>query len=685
MTWWTTQPMRLIQTNLREIDAQLDPDEFIDSIQAYSGNVLLFNAGGIAANYDTKLSFHYKNPYLKNDFLGEILGRAHAAGIRLIARFDFSRLNEEIALNNPQWLYKSTQGQIVNYNGQVHTCINGLYQQEKSIEILKECASNYLIDGVFINMHGYVVEDYSYNHHGICQCDNCRLRFEQMYGHPTLPKKKDAADPIYRDYVQFQEKTVAELFYRRSAAVKGIRQEIAICNYTAEGTDIFRKESNTGIHRQLPEFNYLSSRNVKVVLGSWPGMAVSNSAVHFVDFAMRHTAVSPHFTALRLAEDLVQGGWLDYYVIGTLMNQDDRLVMDIVKDIFRYHADHEHYYSDLVSIADIALIDPYLSYMHGSEREFRGLFRMLSESHVLFDVIRDDVLNQDHILERLRRYQAVILPDVRNVSEQMRATLDAYVHQGGKLLASGASATCDEKGSPLRQVQLESLGAGRILEHRTPRQGDYFALQDQDRAVLRGFEDVNLVYLLGELLICETKPESETYLGLIDECMFGPPEKCYYTEISDVPGIIRQAYGQGRTVLMPWGIGQHYERLSNHGHAMLLEAVLRDVLDVSRSVKTTTSPLIELAAYRSRDESRELVHLVNHSGQLGTAFHAPIPIHEVSCTLTTNRKPLRVHTLRGQQDLEFTYSGEGKGEGPLSFTVPKVELFETVVLDYGRE
>ena len=42
MTWWTKQPMRLIQTNLREIDAQLDPDAFIDSIQAYSGNVLLF-------------------------------------------------------------------------------------------------------------------------------------------------------------------------------------------------------------------------------------------------------------------------------------------------------------------------------------------------------------------------------------------------------------------------------------------------------------------------------------------------------------------------------------------------------------------------------------------------------------------------------------------------------------------
>lgn len=53
--------------------------------------------------------------------------------MKLLARFDFSRLNEQIALKHPDWLYKSVNGNRVNYNGQVHTCLNGMYQQEKSI------------------------------------------------------------------------------------------------------------------------------------------------------------------------------------------------------------------------------------------------------------------------------------------------------------------------------------------------------------------------------------------------------------------------------------------------------------------------------------------------------------------------------------------------------------------------
>src|SRR4051794_34896482 len=108
--------MRLIQTNLREIDVLSDPDEFVNSLKPFSADVLLLNVGGIVANYPTELEFQYRNPLLVNDFVGEILERVHANGMRLIARFDFSRLNEAIALQHPEWLYKSAKGETVNYN-----------------------------------------------------------------------------------------------------------------------------------------------------------------------------------------------------------------------------------------------------------------------------------------------------------------------------------------------------------------------------------------------------------------------------------------------------------------------------------------------------------------------------------------------------------------------------------------
>jgi hypothetical protein len=116
-TWWNRTPIRLIQTNLREIDALMDVDAYVKSIEDASANVVLLNVGGIVANYPTALPFHYRNPYLKGDLVGELLKRLHAKGIRVLGRFDMSKLNETLASQKPEWLYVGTDGQQVIITG----------------------------------------------------------------------------------------------------------------------------------------------------------------------------------------------------------------------------------------------------------------------------------------------------------------------------------------------------------------------------------------------------------------------------------------------------------------------------------------------------------------------------------------------------------------------------------------
>ena len=72
-TWWNRAPLRLIQTNLPEIDAQMDVDAFVKSIVDASAKVVLLNVGGIVANYQTKLPFHYRNTFMKGDLAGELV------------------------------------------------------------------------------------------------------------------------------------------------------------------------------------------------------------------------------------------------------------------------------------------------------------------------------------------------------------------------------------------------------------------------------------------------------------------------------------------------------------------------------------------------------------------------------------------------------------------------------------
>lgn len=677
--WWTDKPRRLIQTNLREIDVDMDIEKFIKSIKDYSADTLLLNVGGIVANYETELDYHYRNPYMINNFAEEVINLAHKNDIYVIARFDFSRLNEQIAEQHPDWLYKSVGGKTVNYNGQVHTSFNGLYQQECSIKIMTEAAKKLPIDGVFINMHGYVTHDYSYNYIGICQSESDRIRFQQMYGHEQLPVAEDPNDSLFRDYVKFRSDTIKDLFLRRSQAVKAINENIAICNYTPEGTDIFRLESNTGIDRALPEFNYSASHHVKLVRNTWPGMAVSNSAVHFVDFAMRHTAVSPHLTASRLAQDLIHGGWLDYYVIGTLLNQEDRLCAQLVQGIFRYHQENEQTYTNLESVADICLIQPSTgAHYMSSGQEFRGVYRMLSEQHFIFDVVHDDVLESLNASARLSRYRTIILPNAENLSKEACAAIDAFVHAGGKLLATGATSTRDYKGTPMNEYQLSSLGGGKIKQSFPQQQGTYFAITEKDKTVLKGFEALDLVYLYGEYTQVEPKQGSSSMLNYVPPCMFGPPEKCYYTEVSDEPGLLRYSYGQGETVLIPWVIGSHYEKLSYHGHAMLVKSVLCDILGVKQNWKANVPPGVEIAAHRQSGTEWDLLHAVNITGQLGTAYHEPIRLHNLDFTFKPEREVREIVSLVNRQELQW----EKRDDGRIGFTLPALELMETIIVKY---
>src|SRR4051812_23658993 len=46
-SWWNRMPYRLVQTNLREIDATMDVEAYVQSMVDASANIVLINVGGI--------------------------------------------------------------------------------------------------------------------------------------------------------------------------------------------------------------------------------------------------------------------------------------------------------------------------------------------------------------------------------------------------------------------------------------------------------------------------------------------------------------------------------------------------------------------------------------------------------------------------------------------------------------
>jgi hypothetical protein len=662
--WWRTFPWREIQTNLREIDMiDIRADQVVADLQKFKATLLMINAAGIIASYPTDLPFHFQSPYLTGDSLKQIIAACHAAGIRVVARTDFSKVRAPIYAMHPEWAYRTVDGQVADYNGDIATCLNGDYQQEYALRIIEECLTKLNFDGIFFNMGGYQTRDYSGTYFGICHCDKCRQRFDEMF-HLPLPIQEDMEDPIYRKYARFKRITQHAHKEKVYNFITERWPDVAIASHREFRQGFLRQESNTALDRPLPHWQYNASDNTKWVTSSFPDMVSSNTTVDFIDFPYRHVAVSPHQQRLRLAQSLANGGALDYYLIGRLDNHEDRSGYGPVQEVFHYHAANEDSYRGLVSKANIAVLHGPL----GNINEFRGWFRFLVEHHFLFDTIMEEVA-----LElSLEKYAAIVLPDFQAISDAVAARLDAYVAKGGVLIASGRSGFRDEDWESRPQPALRCLGIEQIRNLRSGNEtrSCYFKFSNKNNFPRMAESD--LVYLDGLYIDAQYATGVEQQMNLIPPHQFGPPERCYYTEISEEPGFVVTRYGAGQAIYLPWLPGTLFHRQGYPNTSDFVADVIEHVAKVA-PVGGNLSPMVEVTHYQNVEERFALVHLVNTSGHFGVSFFAPVTMNDVEVCVALAEQPTHVRGLVSGQELVHKWA-----DGWLMVQVPLLEKFEAV-------
>jgi hypothetical protein len=661
--WWVGKPWRMIQTNLREIDMMdIDAERFVSYLQEFKATAVLINSAGIIASYPTKLPFHFQSPFLQGDSLEDIITACHAAGIRVLARTDFSKVRRPLYEAHPEWAYLSPRGEIIDYNGDVHVCINGAYQQEYVPRIIEELVTTHEVDGIFFNMAGYQVRDYSGNYYGICHCHNCRREFWEMYG-LALPEAEELDDSVYRRYLLFKKRTLRAYHDKIYSLIQRLRPELCIANHLEFGRGIVRQESNTGIDRPLPRWQYSASDNTKWAVSSYPSMISSNTTVDFIDFPYRHVAVSPHQQKLRLAQNLANGGGLDYYLIGRLDNHEDRSGYAGIREMFHYHAAHEGEYLDLTSKAPIGLLG---QRREGNQAEFRGWFRFLVEGHFLFDTII-----VDRALELpWDRYQALILPDLQPISDTLAQKLDQFAADGGTVISVSRSGFRDGdyelRGSPA----LKCLGIDKVSMVRPNMRSAYFKMDDKEG--FGRFPATDLLYMDGHYIYAEYGGGVDQRFKLIPPHMFGPPERCYYTQVTEHPAFTVHRFGRGMGITIPWEPGGLYWR-QGHINTFDFAADLLEHIVGLEPVGGDLSPMVEATVFERADRSYQLLHLVNGSGHFGVTFFAPVSMTDIEVSVRYEGSPSSVRSLVTGEDYGFRVEGDA-----LAIMVPRLELFEAI-------
>ncbi|KAB8133584.1 family 10 glycosylhydrolase [Gracilibacillus oryzae] len=661
MNWWSENQLRLIQTNISEVNADLDVDLLIQQLKDLSANTLMLNTGGIEAFYPTKLAYHYQSPYLKKDLIREAVRKCRENDIKFIARFDFSKAHETIYLKHPDWFYQSKDAEIVNYNQMVHTCVNGYYQQEYSLKIIEEVIDHYPVDGIFFNMFGYQTRDYSNNYFGICHCHNCQERFQAMFGH-DLPVDENPEDKVYQDYLTFKRITTKEMLERIHDFVKTKNKNIAISTYADHKVDIVRNESNTAVDRPYPKWMYSASENVQSIENTWRDKLISNCVINAVDIFYRFVGVSKHEVKIRLYESIASGSGLDFCIIGVFDDYPDRNNLEAVKEVFAFHEKNQQYFGNFTSVADVLLIKPN---EHSTAKEYLGIYKMLKEEHIIFDVLKQDNLADP--LQPLEKYKLILFPNMKSLNEKEWEMIQSAQIKGVHLIATGQSFTSDVP----NQNMLHEVFGGHYQGIKSKTRADY--LEVMDKKIFPSFLQRDWIFLDGNFTTVVFDNTVRSFLPYIKTSRFGPPERVGGHQKNGHYGMGWHEKNDNINVYLPWNIGYLYYQYGYEDHKRILADVMDQIIGRGYIIESNAPESVEIFLHKY-DNKNYILQLLNLSGFNGTTYHEHITVSEIDLCLNLEEVK-HVNSLVNESRISYE-----KQNNQLLIKLDQLDSYEALIL-----
>ncbi|OKS87159.1 alpha-amylase family protein [Mucilaginibacter polytrichastri] len=673
--WWKQNNLRVIQANLPDYKAAtLNPDSLVEDLMACSANTLIINAGGIMAFYPTKLDFEYTNPYLKpNNMLGNVVAKCHQHGIKVIVRFDFSRVHESIFKAHPDWCYISPKGERIINTDMYAVSINAPYVQQHAFQIISEVMDKYPVDGIFLNMPGYQVNNsYEGKYLGIDQNEYDKKRFADYSKGMVLPKEENKADPVYQKYLEFKKFTGDDWSKRLYDLVKAKNPQIAICTYTDKYVDIIRHESQA--NSSLPYWPYTASDNVNNAAHSYPTHIISNASIQQISFQSRYNAVEPQEVAIRLYENIANGSGLDMSMMGDMRGYEDERNFDVIKKIYGLHKKYESYFGNYTSVAKVALIAPGLWPSGLPMQEYRGIQLILKEAHIPFDIIVDEQIQ--NLPDKIKAYKLLILPDITYLNTKAIDVLKDAAEHGSNIIATNTALNDNPEA-------LMNLFGAKITTKDYDGGGNYLSIDN--KTTFKRLSKQTMVFLKFNLGLYDLSAADERFLPILSKGRPGPPEIIGGHKPTGNYGMAIKKHGASSAVLMPFNIGRLYYQNGYEEHKnIFLDVIDRIYPQAAQQIITNAPARVEVllqqygknnAVNRSKKDGL-ILHLINLTGFSGATYFDPLPLYNLTFKIKSDFKPTKLVTMTTQQPINFLWK-----DGYVSFTVKNLNEFNSILIN----
>ena len=685
-TLWWKKPLRVIQTNLQVRDTPLMvPEKIARETAEMAGNVLVVNAGGIYAWYQSRVKYHHINEYLPKDrdILRELIDECHKLGIKVVARFDFSKTDDYVYQEQPRWFVRKPDRAPLAYGVErpggwsvlYSTCINAGYRNEAvAVPAIEEVIDNYAVDGIFFNAP----------HYEYCCCDACKAKYREIYGKPlpvgggkvdedssftsaTIPAElePDFASRCVRDNM--------ELIY---GAVKRKALDMPlILYYNLYKDNLYDRVATADMictepqdvlslgYKEIPQFwkPALAVRMGRSLGGDFPAPFGIIHSCPGMDW--RHTGLPVPEYMFWMSQVPANGGQIWHSITGFNDTVSDKRIIQAVSDINHMIARTEPYMDGAVSASRTLLV------WNGSASA-EGLAEGMLNTQVLFDVLAAYQLSA----ERLSGYETVIVPGDFDFTEELVALFTAYAEQGGHLIIEGIS---PEKLAPVTGL----LGIENSLSDSEVLKASYWRFEDGCGALQSGFESTPLLAHRGVVAYCTPLEGVHTLATLVPpfaplNAVGAPPERAsILTPQTDLPLCTLNTVGKGKVLFLPFQLGWLAQTFKLYEHYRLIKNCIALLSEEPPVFSMDIVSGIQAMVYRK--DKTLLVHLVNGIGQRPLA--STVPYHGLTFSVALQpgeRVKAVTPVISGESRVSAAVEGNR-----LTCTLDKLDVWEMLVIE----
>jgi hypothetical protein len=684
---WQRRVRRIGQLNMTEHDpAVLDVEAWADYWASLRAQVVFISVTGILAFYQTKVPFHRKAKFLGDrDFFGDCCAAAKKRGMRVVARMS-PDLNWDDALQaHPDWFERDENDaprRSREDSRLIRSCMFTAYMTDYIPAIIREVNSLYDVDAVYTN--GWP----PLGSLPVCHCSVCRNL--PLSGTPAYwDKFNDRMEYLWTLYDGLaKEKKPSNFFFANSGG--GVRSAMnldrlgKLCHWF-QGDNQGRGGEDAPVwlcSLQGRVCNSIQDGKMSAnVTGGW-----STGPVRW-----RNAAKSPAEATMWMSQTSASGMGPYYHWIGGETGLgEDRRWQQTGRTYFQWTAKHDAHFFNKRSIANLGWVTgqrTQLFYGPGGvykgphaaalEQTVHGMYYALLEGRFLFDFVHEDRLDP----ERLRKYSALVLPNVALLSDAQCQQLRAYVKNGGSLLATFETSMYDERNQRRADFGLSDvLGVRKAGEVVGTTGNGYYARIERRHEILEGFSDTNWLPGAENRLPVAPAPNAAAnpVLTVVPGFVAYPPELAYPTAShTDEPAAVLQEKGKSRVAYFSGDVERTMWISGHTDLSRLLRNTVNWILRAEHPVSVQGSGLVETFAWET--EPGYALHLLNytnpnaHRGWFREFY--PIGEQRVRFELPRDRKVTRVELLRAEKSIPFRRTDRG-----IEFTIPGVTDYEVAAI-----